>query len=162
MIDYKMSFFKHEEAAELSDLFRKITVNIPYYNDLAKAEEVKCYEKDILVEKINENPLSILVGHLEGRIISYCITHFDCYTLWIDWFGVDEEFRRRGYAKTLLLELEEVARKQSCHKIWCDSRSSNIQSISLFRSLGYEMIANIKNHWYGQDFVLLEKVFNDE
>ena len=57
----------------------------------------------------------------------------------------------------MLLELEKSVKDRKSHKIWCDSRTDNVQSITLFKSLGYQLLTTIPNHWYGQDFVLLQK-----
>lgn len=145
------------EEVELFQLFSEITRTIPYYNDLAKEEEIEAYNPTSLLSKIDAFPSSILTFKVDNKIIGYCFSHLDCYTLWIDWFGVHKDFRRKGYARSLLINLETIAKDNKCHKIWCDSRSNNIQSISLFKSLGYEIITEIKNHWYKQDFVLLQK-----
>ena len=145
------------EAKEVAKVFKTVTSAITYYNDLAIKEELNHYKTADLKQKIKEDSYSILVAINDTKIVGYCITHFDCYTIWIDWFGVLNENRGEGIARAMLVELEKSIIERKAHKIWCDSRTDNVQSITLFKSLGYQLFATIPNHWYGQDFVLLQK-----
>jgi len=61
-----------------------------------------------------------------------------------------------------MLFLESSVHQRDCHKVWCDTKVDNVQSISLLISLGYTKVATLKNHWYGLDYYLWEKLINKQ
>ena len=54
-------------------------------------------------------------------------------------------------------EWEEILREKGVHKIWCDTRTNNKESISLLRKLKYRKLGTFRNGWYKEDFFLWEK-----
>jgi RimJ/RimL family protein N-acetyltransferase len=149
------------EATELSEvvkLFSEILRDIPYYNPLAKESEAKKYTVPKLARKLSHDPYSVLVAtNSYGRIVGFSFNHFDDFTIWIDWFGVEQSSRNKGVGLAILKATLENAIKREAHKVWCDCRSSNEPSKNLLRKAGFREIAEIKNHWYKQDFILWEK-----
>ena len=140
-------------AMEISTLITAI----PYYNQLAKQHETNRYNATALVQKIKEDPYSVLLAMHGDAIAGFCTSRFDDYTLWLEWFGVTENYRGKGISQLLLKALEPTAVKRNCHKIWCDSRTSNTAAIHILQDAGYSQITTLRNHWYKQDFILWEK-----
>ncbi len=146
-----------KDAAALANAIEKLITGIPYYNALAKKHEISRYSIAALAIKIKEDPYSIILACIDNETAGFCISRFDDYTIWLEWFGVAEKYRGSGITHQLLLALEKTVAERECHKIWCDCRTSNQAAIHLLSSAGYTQIATIKNHWYGQDFILWEK-----
>ena len=147
------------ELPRVRRAFLKVLNEIPYYNSLAKRDEARKYTVKKLEEKTNEDRDSIICALNEkGAIVGYLFNHFDDYTIWIDWFGVPKDKRRLGIGTLLLEYLFQSARQRNCHKIWCDTRASNIPSMITLKKAGFSSITEIKNHWYGQDFILWERL----
>jgi ribosomal protein S18 acetylase RimI-like enzyme len=146
-----------KDAAPLATAIEHLITGIPYYNALAKQHEILRYSAGALALKIKEDPYSIILACNGNEIAGFCISRFDDYTIWLEWFGVIEKYRGAGITKQLLRALENTVAERECHKIWCDCRTSNQPAIHLLSSTGYSQIATIKNHWYGQDFILWQK-----
>jgi RimJ/RimL family protein N-acetyltransferase len=93
----------------------------------------------------------------ERNIVGFCFSHFDDFTIWLDWFSVEPSERKKGVGTAIIQALLETATERHAHKIWCDTRSSNEPSKTFFRKLGFKEIAEVKDHWYRQDFILWER-----
>jgi len=149
---------KQSEFGQIASMFSRILSNLPYYNSLAKENERVKYTSEKLAEKQTLDKFSILVAlNKSERIVGFCFSHFDDFTIWLDWFGVEPSEREKGVGTAMVQTLLETATERHAHKIWCDTRSSNEPSKSLMRKLGFKEIAEVKNHWYRQDFILWER-----
>ncbi len=156
--NFTLRFAKQEDAISLAAIIKTLIAGIPYYNDLAKQNETTRYNAAALSLKIKEDPYSVIIAETNNRIAGFCTNRFDDYTIWLEWFGVTDEHRGKGLTKLLLQKLEKTVLTRECHKIWCDSRTSNTAAIHLLTNAGYSQIGTIKNHWYKQDFILWEKL----
>jgi ribosomal protein S18 acetylase RimI-like enzyme len=146
------------ELRAVTTLFQRILGQLSYYNSLAKRDEREKYSTRELILKQNADSHSVLVAvSSQNRIEGFLFSHFDDYTIWLDWLGVSPESRRKGIGRALINELCRTARIRKAHKIWCDCRTTNLPSIRLLREMKFRKIAEVKNHWYGQDFVLWER-----
>lgn len=56
---------------------------------------------------------------------------------WIDWIWIDLEHRRKGYATSTLLLLEEEARKLGADRVGLNVWFDNPGAIALYSKLGY-------------------------
>lgn len=148
------------DCQTLPKIIEKVVQDIPYYNDLAKKSEISKFQTTDLVSKIHEDKFSILVAVNSQEILGFCMSRFDDYLLWLEWFGVVENYRGQGVANLLLNELDKTIEIRKCHKIWCDCRTSNKASIHILTNHGFRQLVTIPNHWYKQDFILWEKEFN--
>lgn len=146
------------EAEALSLLFRDIVTSLPYYNEVAKKSEIAKYSSTSLCAAVLENPNSVLVARDGGEIAGFCFSKDDDGIIWLSWFGVHSSYRRRGIGLALLRKLEEIAKDEHIHKIWCDCRTENEASKAVLSSFGYVELVTVRNHWYGQDFILWEKL----
>lgn len=146
------------EADAVSQLFAEIVLALPYYNDTAKKSELSQYTAASLRESIVDDPDSVLVARVGERPIGFCISRPDDGLVWLSWFGVDATYRRQGVGAALLERLESTVREGRSHKIWCDCRTSNEASQIVLSQNNYTKICVVNNHWYGQDFILWEKL----
>jgi RimJ/RimL family protein N-acetyltransferase len=99
----------------------------------------------------------VLVAKADGRVVGFCVSRPDDGLVWLSWFGVEPAWRGRGVADALLARLEEAVRARGVHKVWCDSRTDNLPSRRALARAGFREICTVESHWYGLDFVLLEK-----
>jgi ribosomal protein S18 acetylase RimI-like enzyme len=147
----------YEEAEDLSAMFRQIVISLPYYNEIAKRSEIAKYSPELLRASVSEFPASVLVAREEGKLVGFCFNKDDDGLVWLAWFGVHPSYRRQGVGLALLQKLEESARHRGSHKIWCDCRTENEASRAALSNYGYVELCTVRNHWYGQDFILWEK-----
>jgi ribosomal protein S18 acetylase RimI-like enzyme len=152
-----VDLMKTSEAEALSSLFRQVVTLLPYYNETAKNSEIKKYSPRLLRESTAADPESALVAKQDGQLLGFCLSRYDDGLIWLEWFGVHPAHRRKGVASALLRALEKKARKRT-HKIWCDCRTENGPSIEILTAHQYQQLCTLRNHWYGQDFILWEKL----
>ncbi len=146
------------DLEEVSKLFRSVVTSLEYYNVLAKETELKKNTADRLLERLVDDPFSIFIAvNNDEKIVGFSFSHFNDYTVYLDWFGVEPSLRRTGIGKSLLENTFEASKKRGAHKIWCDSRSTNEPSKNLLRKVGFREIVEIMDHWYRQDFIFWEK-----
>jgi ribosomal protein S18 acetylase RimI-like enzyme len=146
------------EAEHTANLFKEIVASLPYYNAIAREAEIAKYSVNGLLNSLAEDPDSVLVARHQGNIVGICVSRLDDTLVWLSWFVVDPRFRRMGIGISLLRALEESVRARKLHKIWCDCRTENAASKALLIGQCYEPLCTVRNHWYGQDFILWEKV----
>ena len=149
---------KDSEADQMSLLFEQVVLNLPYYNHVAKASEIAKYTPSLLRASLELDPNSILVARDANEIVGFCFSRDDDGLVWLAWFGVHPEYRRRGVGSALLNELEQNVRAGRSHKIWCDCRTENESSKTVLSLHGFTQLCVVHNHWYGQDFILWEKL----
>ncbi len=145
------------EVPEVVSMFLEVLRLIPYYNELAKHDEAAKYTASNLRTRLRDDAYSVTVAEDDSGLIGFAFTRFDDYVIWIEWFGVDPASRRRGVGSAIIQGLIRTAPTRKAHKIWCDTRITNEPAKATFRKNGFRQIAKLKNHWYGQDFILWER-----
>jgi ribosomal protein S18 acetylase RimI-like enzyme len=145
------------EAERAAFLFSEIVASLPYYNEAAKASETAKYSAEDLRRYSAEDPDSVLLARHLGEIVGICISRLDDSIVWLSWFVVDHRYRRMSIGKSLINCLEQSVRSRRIHKIWCDCRTENTASKALLLRNGFDPLCTVRNHWYGQDFILWEK-----
>ena len=154
-----ISYAGEDTCYELSNVIAAVIQAIPYYNDTAKQDEIQKFTAGKLQVKIGEDTYAVIVAYADNEIAGFCLSRFDDYTVWLEWFGVVQEQRRKGIANLLLNALAETLAPRQCHKIWCDCCTENKAAIHILTAHGYRQLVTVSNHWYGQDFILWEKGF---
>ncbi|MFZ2491416.1 MAG: GNAT family N-acetyltransferase [Thermoanaerobaculia bacterium] len=147
-----------DEAIKTSVLIAAVIADLPYYNERAKRDETAKYAAAELTQLAHDDPDSVLVATMGSQIVGFCISKYDDATIWLSWFGVAPANRSTGMGRRLLEALELTVRRRGAHKIWCDTRTDNVRSQAVIQRFGFRRITEIANHWYGQDFVLWEKL----
>jgi len=153
---------RKDEARAVEELFRDVVSPLTYYNSRALEEELTKYAAAHLEALVDQDPDAILVARIDAELVGFCISSYDDGLLWLAWFGVSASARGRGFGVYLLEALERSASRRRAHKVWCDTRTSNEVSARVLERAGYNRIAELTNHWYGQDFYLWEKVVRDD
>jgi RimJ/RimL family protein N-acetyltransferase len=144
------------ELGVVAALMREVVSAVPYYNATAIAAELAMYTEDELQRRLKADPRSILVSRDAAGLTGFCISRFDHGTVWLDWFGVAPRARGQGIGGELLKALSATLPARGAHKIWCDSRSDNTESIAVLERFGFKRAAHLKDHWYHQDYYLWE------
>lgn len=130
---------------------------ISYYNQRAKQGERAKYTTERIRNSAIADSGTILIALAADQIAGFAFNNLDDDTIWLSWFGVAAAFRNRGIGTGLLRALDRRAISLGIHKIWCDSRTENIESKSALSNHGFRPLCTIPDHWYRQDFILWEK-----
>jgi ribosomal protein S18 acetylase RimI-like enzyme len=145
-----------DEAGSVANLMRRVIEPLHYYNDRARLEELAKYSQSALERLVEEEPLSVLVAREDKEIVGFCVSKYDDGLVWLSWFGTDTSRREKGVGTSLLHALGDTLPKRQAHKIWCDTRTDNLESQADLVRFGIRRIVELRNHWYGQDFFLWE------
>lgn len=156
MNDFTVGAANDSEIDALANLMRETIAAIPYYNDQAKQAEFAKYGSEAIRSRAASDPHALLVARDDAGLIGFCVSRFDDATIWLDWFGTAARARRRGVGAALLNALAATLPARGAHKIWCDCRTDNVESISALERAGFQRIATLANHWYNQDYYLWE------
>jgi ribosomal protein S18 acetylase RimI-like enzyme len=68
------------------------------------------------------------------------------------------DHRRKGYAEALMRHAESLAVELGVSKIWFDTAPGLEASNRLYEKLGYTNCGYLKNHYWGTDIILYEKL----
>lgn len=71
--------------------------------------------------------------------------------------AVHPEYQKCGVAHQLMLHLEKTAHQQNCQKLFLCTAWAMKEAIRLYESLGYIREGYLRNHFYGEDFILFSK-----
>lgn len=144
------------EVDALAALMRETIEPLAYYNATAIRAELKKYSANALRELMAAGPHDVLVARDGGEVVGFCVSHFDDGTIWLSWFGVAARARGRGVSGALIAALKATLPSRDAHKIWCDSRTDNVESASVLERAGFQRVATLADHWYHQDYFLWE------
>src|SRR6266436_3138779 len=90
-----------DEAERLADVFYKVLRELPYYNDRAKAGELKKYTSAKLRDSALTDPHSVFVAKVDEHLAGFLFSHIDDETVWLSWFGVLPKYRKSGVGGAL-------------------------------------------------------------
>jgi len=144
------------ELSAVAALMRATIEPLTYYNARAIAAELTKYTEDTLRARVKQEAQSVLVTRDDAGLTGFCVSRFDDGTIWLDWFGVAERARGHGLGGALIAALKDTLPARDAHKIWCDSRTENVESRATLDRAGFRCITTLTDHWYHQDYLLWE------
>lgn len=107
---------------------------IRYYLDEYNAQHIK-YRLDGMMRIGLEE---------DGKLIAGLIAYMSVYKiLYVDTVFVDERYRRKGYGRRLMQEMERQAKEQGVNTIRLDT--FNWQGTEFYKALGYEAVGHYTN-----------------
>jgi ribosomal protein S18 acetylase RimI-like enzyme len=143
-----------QDGALVVRLFRIVVEHLEIYNQKARRAELARYSEDFVRDLIGEDADAIWIAYDGGEPVGFSITKHDGDLWWICWFGVVPSARGYGVGRKLVENVINVARARGVSKVWCDTRTENERSIGILYQIGFERICDIREHWFGQDYVL--------
>jgi ribosomal protein S18 acetylase RimI-like enzyme len=146
-----------DEAGSVAAMIQSVITGLDFYNERARATEIGIYTAEYLLAALADDPDAVLVAEQGSALAGFCVSRYDDDLIWLSWFGAAPGSVRLGIGSALLLELHTRRHAAGVHKIWCDSRTDNHASRSCLARAGYTEICMIRDHWYRQDYVLLER-----
>ena len=122
-----------EEASKLFDEYRVFYKSSPDYEAA----------REFLKERLENGDSTIFTASVDGRIVGFTqlypsFSSVSMKRVWIlnDLF-VNESYRGKGVAKSLMSAAENFARKTECARIVLATQISNVAAQSLYESRGY-------------------------
>jgi ribosomal-protein-alanine N-acetyltransferase len=106
-------------------------------------------------ERLFEGELNNPAARVRGifvneLLVGYLIAHFVMDEAHIVSFGIDAQYRRRGFARSLLDDLLRVSRIENIRVLTLQVRVSNEAAQRLYRSAGFRSVG-IRKHYYSDN-----------
>jgi len=93
---------------------------------------------DALDHKLTNDPGPFLVAEMEGRVVGTVLGSWDGRWAWVTRLAVHPDYRRRGLAKLLMVEVEQRLAALGATFAALLTGRENAGAMALYESLGYE------------------------
>lgn len=109
-------------------------------------------------KEVGSHPPTVFVLRSKGNTIAFVVTRRHPPELDIINLAVAEEHRRRGFARTLLRFLLEMARHEGVDQVFLEVRAGNQAALGLYRSLSFEATQKRRNFYENpvEDAILMK------
>jgi ribosomal-protein-alanine N-acetyltransferase len=107
------------------------------------------------------SPHLFLVATIRNRVIGYIISEIEQRNNerigHIMNLAVDEEWRKKGVASRLMVEIEKRLFESGAVKSYLEVRTSNTAAQNLYRKHGYLVTGLLPNYYRSEDGIAMEK-----
>ena len=150
-----------------------VEVKHPTLRDLNEIYEIERlsfrdpYPKLVLYSHIVLHYDTSFVVKVNGKIVAYAFSAIqrigdNTLALHVLNLAVHPDFRRKGYAKLLLRELEDLARRNGIKTMILEVSVKNRAAISLYEKMGFRIIERIEKYYFtGEDAYVMMKVLSE-
>ena len=83
------------------------------------------------------DPGLFLVGVIDGHVVASVMAGYEGHRGWINYLAVAPSLQKQGHGRQMMERAEELLRARGCPKINLQVRTSNVQVIEFYRSLGF-------------------------
>ena len=128
----------------------------PHYNDAFKAFEGGRLTRAYLDQLIRTDPRHVMTIRDKGELAGFILSGPEYGVLWQYWSYVDPKYRSGTLAMRVMRNYQAVWQNDRFHKILTYSRPENKVSIALMERYGYKRVAELKQHLFGEDYLLYE------
>jgi ribosomal protein S18 acetylase RimI-like enzyme len=88
--------------------------------------------------KLKVNPELFLVGIVGVKIIATAMGGYEGHRGWVNYLAVDPAFRKKGFGRQLMAEIENRLLALGCPKINLQVRTDNIPARGFYSRIGYK------------------------
>jgi len=123
----------------------KIQPYSPKYQDAVITLWQKCNltrsnnnPQEDIQRKLKVNPELFLIGLLDGQVVATVMGGYEGHRGWVNYLGVDPEYRHKGYARQLMHALEEMLLERGCPKLNLQVLADNRDAMLFYERIGYK------------------------
>jgi len=88
--------------------------------------------------KLKVNRELFLVGTLGVKIIATAMGGYEGHRGWVNYLAVDPAFRKKGFGRQLMAEIEKRLLASGCPKINLQVRTDNTSALEFYSRIGYK------------------------
>lgn len=132
----------------------------PFYNAHFKAHEKARLNERFLLSLMAADPWYVTLMVYRGEIAGFVILTPELGVLWAAWIYVAPRFRRTAIALYAIKSLIGHFDNGCFHKVLSLVAPANERYVAVLKRLGYIEIALLREHMFGEDYLLLEVPFN--
>ncbi len=92
----------------------------------------------------------------EGSIMGIVEVMIEADLAKVETLLVGHKYRRQGVGRALMYKVLEVAKRESCKKIWLET-NAGWEAEKFYKGIGFEVEARLKKHILGQDSLIFVK-----
>jgi len=92
-----------------------------------------------LARKACVDPELFILGTRATVVVASAMAGYEGHRGWVNYVAVDPAYRRRGYGRQLMAEVERRLRERNCPKINLMVRQDNSAVVGFYQSLGYKV-----------------------
>ena len=128
MNNMKIRQFKMDDEKQLVQIWNDSGLIVPWNNP----------HRDIQ-RKARIQPELFLVGIYENRLVASVMGGYDGHRGWVYYLSVHPDYQRKGFARQMMLEIEDRLHKIGCPKINLQVRNTNLKVIEFYKRIGYKL-----------------------
>jgi len=100
----------------------------------------------------------VIVAEFRNEIVG-TVTGFEEHkSMHVCSLAVHPKYQNCGVARQLMLHLEKIAHQKCCQKLFLCTAWAMKEAIRLYESLGFVKEGYLRNHFYGEDFIVFSKL----
>ena len=80
-----------------------------------------------------------LVGAIGSSVVATVMAGYDGHRGWVNYLAVDPEHRSAGHGATIMEAAENHLRAAGCPKVNLQIRTSNVDAMAFYESIGYTL-----------------------
>jgi len=122
----------------------------------AQAIETAIVEAEKIKKRISLGA-HVIVAELGNEIVGTVTCFEEHKSMHVCSLAVHPEYQNRGVAHQLMLYLEKIADQERCQRLCLCTAWAMKEAIQLYESLGYVKEGYLRNHFYGEDFMVFSK-----
>jgi ribosomal protein S18 acetylase RimI-like enzyme len=123
----KIRDYEVADRQAIIDLWAECELLVPWNNP----------DKDIQ-RKLSVGADLFLVGEQDGTLIATVMGGYEGHRGWANFLAVRPDLQGKGYARSLMSELESRLLQRGCPKINLLVRNTNIDVVRFYEALGYK------------------------
>lgn len=120
--------FEDADESDVLSLWHEAGISRPWNDpraDIAKKREV---QRELF-----------LVGSLDSVLVGTAMAGYDGHRGWVYYVAVRPAYRRHGYARGLMCEVERRLGELGCLKLNLQVRADNLEALAFYARLGYDV-----------------------
>lgn len=123
----KIRVFKKTDTQSVVELWKACGLVVPWNDPLKDIER-----------KLSTGADLFLVGEVDNELVAVAMGGYEGHRGWVNYLAVRPDIQGRGYARQIMLELEERLQAMGCPKLNIQVRESNVDVLRFYESMGYK------------------------
>ena len=120
--------YRASDRAAVVELWRRCDLTRPWNNPGLDIDR-----------KTTRDPDGFLVGVIDGAVVTVVMAGYDGHRGWINYLAVDPDRRGAGLGAEIMRAAEQHLARLGCPKVNLQIRTSNIDAVRFYESIGYSM-----------------------
>lgn len=158
----EIRFARPDDLPRVREILETVIGNLSIYPEAARQRSLSGYTLPKLRQIVTAMPNVIFVALDGGRIEGVGIAYLDRGTYFVDWICVDPTARNRWIGPRLYHFALATGRRLGAPKTWGAVIAENRSVLRYMPIIGGRVLATLRNHWYGLDWVYWEHVYADQ